>query len=172
MTGTKRNWMWLAIGLAVAQTAVLTLIGRPLTTPAAPQGIVSFEFAGTLTNAQAIIASWDARTQIVAGLSLGLDFLYPLVYAAAIALSCLAAAPHLPGRLGRFGPVMVGGMAAAAVLDYIENISLIQLLLGSSSALWAPLAWGCAAVKFTLVFLGMGYALVGGTLALKKRAGY
>lgn len=158
----------MAVAFAVGLTAVMSTLGRPLSTPAAPQGIVSFEFSGTTANAQAIIASWDAHAQIIAGISLGLDFLYPIVYASAIALSCLAAATHYPDSLSRLGQLLVRSVILAAALDYIENISLIQLLLGSRNALWAPLAWGCAAVKFTLILCGILYALGGGLVALRR----
>ncbi|MCA9974527.1 MAG: hypothetical protein KC413_02215 [Anaerolineales bacterium] len=171
LLSSKQARMWIAVVLAVGQTAVITIIGRPLTTTAAPQGIISFEFARTLANAQAIIASWDTHTQIVAGLSLGIDFLYPIVYATAIALCCLAAAPHWPGSLARLGKLLSGGMILAAIFDYIENISLIQLLLGSNEASWATIAWGCAAVKFTFVLLGIVYGLMGGLFALWHKLG-
>jgi hypothetical protein len=49
----------------LALTAVLQVIGRPLQTAAAPLGIVSFELAGTLAAAQAMLASWDPNAQLV-----------------------------------------------------------------------------------------------------------
>ncbi len=169
LSTNRTRQMWLAIGLAVALTAVLQVIGAPLKTAAAPGGILTYEFAGSVANAKAIIASWDARAQVYAGLSLGLDFLYPPVYAAAIGLACLVAAPHLPG----FGQSLARGLSRAiwlaAALDYVENIALIQLLLGSSHSLWPPLAWICAAIKFAIVLAGILVALVGGVLVLVRR---
>ena len=165
----RKRLMWLAVVLAVGMTAVSQIIGAPLTTDAAPQGILSFEFAGSLSNAQAIVNSWQGKTLASAGLSLGLDYLYPILYAAAISLSCLAAAPHLPGLGSIIGQWLARGIWLAAALDYIENLSLIKLLLGSTQSIWPPLAWGCAAVKFTIVLLGILVALIGGTLALIKR---
>ncbi|MCA9936516.1 MAG: hypothetical protein H6662_00130 [Ardenticatenaceae bacterium] len=159
----------MAIVLAVGMTAVLQVIGAPLTTDAAPQGILSYEFAGSVPNAQAIVNSWQGQTLASAGLSLGLDFLYPLLYAAAISLSCLAAAPHLPGIGSKIGQWLAQAIWLAAALDYIENISLIQLLFGSTQSIWPPLAWGCAAIKFTIVLLGFLTALIGGILALVKK---
>ncbi len=168
-TLNRKQQMWLAIGLALGLTAVLQHIGAPLPTDAAPAGILSFEFAGSVPKAQAMIASWNARAQVHAGLSLGLDFLYPLVYAAAISLACLAAAPHLPG----VGPALAQGLSRAiwlaAALDYVENIALIQLLLGSTQAIWPPLAWICAAIKFAIVLAGISLALWGGILAVIRR---
>jgi hypothetical protein len=44
--------------LTLAVMAALQVLGGPLKTDAAPAGIISFEFAGTLTLAQKMIASW------------------------------------------------------------------------------------------------------------------
>jgi hypothetical protein len=51
----------------------------------------------------------------------------------------------------------------------MENFALIQLLLGSDGAAWAPLAWWCAAGKFSLVAAGLGYLLAGLALAAAAR---
>ena len=163
--------MWLFIVLAILQTILFQILGAPLQTAVAPQGIISFEFAGTLARADAIVSSWDPMSQMLAALGLGLDFLYPVLYAAAIGLSCLAAAPYLPAPVAKAGPWLARGMVAAAALDYVENISLIRLLFGTEQAFWAPLAWGCAAVKFALVLLGILFALAGGAAALLRARG-
>lgn len=161
--------MWLAIGAALGLTAVFQVIGAPLTTGAAPAGILSFEFAGTLANAQAMIASWGPQAQLNAALSLGLDFLYPPVYAAAISLSLLAAAPHLPKRWRKLAGWLAGLVWLAAALDYVENLALIQLLFGSTWAVWPPLAWTCAALKFAILLPGIFLALVGGVRAALRQ---
>ena len=54
----------------------MLILDRPLRTPAAPQGIVSYELAGTLPRAQEILASWGERGRLFAGVGLGLDYLY------------------------------------------------------------------------------------------------
>lgn len=159
---TRRLWFWLFLLLALGMTILSTLVGQPLRTSAAPQGIVSLEFAGTLENAQLIIQSWNDQTQLVAAFSLGIDFLYPVLYALAVALGCLMASPYLPPPISGWGSWLARGALLAGGLDYIENISLWQLLLGTGDAFWAPLAWGCAAIKFSLVFLGILYTSAGG----------
>lgn len=165
-----KKLMWLAAAGAVALTAVFQLIGAPLITAAAPAGILSYEFAGTLANAQAILASWDAQAQLFAAFSLGLDFLYPPVYAAAIGLSLATAVAHLPKPLQNPARGLVRLLWLAIALDYVENVALTQLLFGASSPFWPPLAWGCAALKFAIVLPGLALALIGGALALVAKA--
>lgn len=150
------------IVLALLMTALMSFIGRPLTTEAAGAGILSFEFAWDMNTAQAILASWDAHTRLVAAFSLGLDFLYPLVYAAAISLACVWAVERIrPSRpqVAAAGVWLAWGAWLAASLDYIENISLVTILLGGTSVVWPILAFICAAIKFALIIAAIFYVL-------------
>lgn len=161
-TRSRSRWLITAMVLALAMTAFFTVVGRPLTTDVAGSGIISFEFAGSLENAQAILASWDNRTKMVAAFSLGLDFLYPLVYASAISLGCVRGADRVGlnrPQVAAAGYWLAWGAWLAALLDYIENMALLLLLFGSTAAVWPPLAFMCAAVKFILVIAAIFYTL-------------
>jgi len=156
--------LWLFIIAAIVLSAILQVVGRPLQTAAAPAGIISFEFAGTLENAQHMLASWDQNQQVRAGLSLGLDYLFLLLYSTAIALATFRVARAWRSRqplLATAGVWLGWGQWLAAALDAVENVALIFLLLGSQGRVWAPLAWGCAAVKFAIVGVGLLYVLLG-----------
>ena len=165
----RKRFMWISIILALLMSAIMTTVAEPLTTTVAPAGIVSFEFAGTAVNAQAMINSWDTQAKIHAGLSMGLDFLYPIIYALAISLAVVVASGRFSGWMNKLGVWLAWGVCAAAVFDYIENFGLIQLLLGSTHDFWAQLAYWCAAIKFLLIILGVLYALLGGMHALIRR---
>ncbi len=165
----RKRWMWVFIALALLMSMIMTRVGAPLTTAAAPSGIISFEFAGTAVNAQAMIDSWDTQAKIHAGLSMGLDFLYPIIYALAISLAVVVASGRFVGWMNNLGTGLAWGVWVAAVFDYIENVSLIQLLLGSNNDLWATVAYWCAAIKFLLIILAILYALLGGIHALIRR---
>lgn len=169
---TRRRSLPVLIVLTLALTAVLQIVGAPLKTPAAPQGIVSFELAGTLPAAQAMVASWDSAAQLHAAFSLGLDYLYMPLYAVAIALACVqAAGSSLRSRrpIWALGLLLAWAMGLAALLDAIENIALWQLLLGSTSAAWPAVARACALVKFAFVIAGLLYAGLGGVVYLVRR---
>ena len=170
---TRRRALPVLVILTLALTVVLQIVGRPLQTSAAPQGIVSFELAGTLPTAQAIMASWDPTAQLYAAFSLGLDYLYLPVYAIAIALACAQVAGsslRTPRALWALGIVLAWTIGLAALLDAIENIALLQLLLGSTSTAWPAVASACATIKFAFVAAGLLYAGVGGAVYLAHRA--
>lgn len=164
-----RRLLWPAIGLALGLTAVFSLISRPLQTAVAPGGMITFEFAATPERAAAIVAGWDQRMQVLAGLNLGLDFLYPPLYAAAVSLSCLAAAKYYPALLRGLGSWLGTAVWIAALFDYVENVALIQILFGATGSLWAPLAAACAGLKFTILAIAILYALAGAAGSLIRR---
>ncbi|MFQ5434212.1 MAG: hypothetical protein ACE5FD_04980 [Anaerolineae bacterium] len=152
--------------LTLVVMAALQILGRPLTTDAAPAGIVSFELAGDLASARQMIASWGPDGGAYAGLNLGLDFLFMALYPVAIGLGCV-----LVGRtwLPFVGSLLAWGQLAAGLLDVVENASLIQVLLGANTEWWPGLARWCAIPKFSLVVLGLVFVLVGTAVKLVKR---
>jgi hypothetical protein len=150
----------------LAATLIVMAIFRfvldpPLQTEAAPQGIVSFELAGSQLKAEEIIASWDATAQLYAAFGLGFDFLFMPVYATAIALGVLLAAGRHPGKFASVGAWIGWGAFVAALFDSAENICLFNLLLGNNGANYAGMAAFYATVKFGLILLGIGYAIIG-----------
>jgi len=167
------GWGWFAlIFLALFLTVILQIVGGPLATGAAPAGIVSFEFAGNLEQVEKILTSWDQEARLHAALSLGLDYLYLVVYALAIGATCLKAAAFWRGKrtgLARLGFWLGWSQGVAALLDAIENLALIRLLFGATTPFWPPLAQICATVKFLLVLSGLVYVLLTALLYLLRR---
>jgi hypothetical protein len=141
--------------------AVFRVLDAPLRTSAAPNGIVSFELAGTSAAAQTMIDSWDARARLCAAFGLGLDYLFMPVYALTLSLGILLAAGRHAGTFVRLGTAVGWGALVAALFDAVENFSLWKFILGDVQALGPSLAAFCATVKFTLLLLGLAYALIG-----------
>jgi hypothetical protein len=171
-SATQRRALPPLVGTTLALTAVLQVIGRPLQTTAAPLGIISFELAGTLAAAQAMIASWDRNAQLHAAFSLGLDYLYMPLYAVTIALACMRASVtslQTPRAAAALGVVLAWGLGLAALLDALENVALWQVLQGSPAAAWPVMARWCALVKFAWVIAGLLYAGVGAAGYLFRR---
>lgn len=142
----------------------LQILDGHLKTQAAPSGIVSFELAGDISSANKILMSWGQNGMVCAGLSLGLDYLFLIVYAGAIGLGCIMVSQGLPRRYSWFittGVVLAWAQLGAAILDALENFSLAQLLLGSQKEIWAVLALWCAIPKFCIVALGLLFISVG-----------
>jgi hypothetical protein len=151
--------------------AAMQILGNPLITKAAPAGIVTFEFAGDLETAQAIVASWVQNSLIYAGLNLGFDYLFMVAYGITIGLGCVLVSRRLQ-KLSSLGILLAWGTIFAALLDAIENYALIRLLLGSINETWAVIAKWCAGVKFFLVAIGISYILIGAVyLLLAKNKG-
>ena len=88
----KLPLFWPVLVLALLVMAVFRVIDVPLQTAAALQGIVSYELAGTVEAAQAMLDSWDGWARLYAVFGLGLDYLFMPSYALAIGLACAWAA--------------------------------------------------------------------------------
>lgn len=167
--------LFLTLGLF----AVFRVLDQPLRTPAAPNGIVSFELAGSPLQAQAITDEWkrsslllsevagEANLEIVnipyvfASFGLGIDYLFMPVYALALAFGTLLAAGRHGGWFKTLGAVAGYGAFAAALFDAVENYALFQILLNRVYSPYPEIAYDCASIKFGLLIFGLLYALMG-----------
>ncbi len=163
--GGMRWLFWPLLVLTLVLMVVLgVVVDAPLKTPAAPQGIISYELAGSVPAAQAILDSWDQHAKLYAAFSLGLDYLYMPCYALTIGLACAWAARRLGARwhaVGVLGMVLAWGQAAAVLCDATENFALLKMLLAAAVEPWPAVARWCAVIKFAWVIAGLVYALAG-----------
>jgi hypothetical protein len=157
----RKLWFEILFPLTLGVMVIMQATGHSLQTDAAPQGIVSFELAGDSSTAQAIIQSWTPAALPHAGFSLGFDFVFMPLYSTTIGLACVWAAGVLTLRLAAVGTWLAWGQWLAALLDAVENGALLVMLLEAARAPWPQIALWCAALKFGLVFLGLGYAALG-----------
>ncbi len=155
----------------ILMIAVTRIFNAPLVNEAAKSGIVSFELAKNLDNSVKILNSWDENAKISAGLSLGTDFVFLLVYSGFIAMLIF----NINNRLWadkpfyRAGNYFIALIFLAALFDVIENISLIKLLLGNVDQTWSSLAYYFAIAKFTLILLCIVYLLINWAILLFRR---
>jgi hypothetical protein len=169
----EKRWL-IFVPLLVMTLAVMGILqatSAPLTTDAAPQGIISFEFAGDVPAAQQIVDSWDAQARGHAGFNLGFDFLFLVLYSTTIAFACAWIAGSFQGglkSLAAAGLLLAWGQWLAALLDAVENTGLLIILLDAPAAPWPQIARWCALVKFALVILGLVYALLGAIWAASR----
>jgi len=172
MKVTRRRVFLPALVMTLLVMVILNWVGRPLTTPAAPNGIISYEFAGSVQRAEEILISWGSDGRIHAAFSLGLDFLFILVYITSIGLACAWAGEELRRRgwpLQRMGVALAWGVCLAGILDVIENFGLTKMLLETVSSPWPQLSAACAAGKFLLIALALFYASYGGVARILSR---
>ena len=165
--------------LTLSLFAVFRVLDQPLRTPAAPNGIVSFELAGSPLQAQAITEEWKRSSLLLsavagqadpnivnvpytfAAFGLGIDYLFMPVYAFALAFGTLLAANRHGGWFKSLGAVAGYGAFAAALFDAVENYALFQILLNRVYSPYPEIAYYCASLKFALLIFGLLYALAG-----------
>lgn len=158
----RRRFFLPIVVLMLGTMLVLDAVGGPLRNETAPQGIVSYELAGSPERVQAVLDSWNAGAKRSAAFSLGLDFLFIFLYAPGIAIACMLSAEvlrvkHLP--LSSLGAPLAWGMAGAGLLDILENIGLGWMLLRRVAEPWPVVSAGSAALKFALVAATLLYLI-------------
>lgn len=159
-----RPLFWSLLILTLLLMVMMNLVGARLETEAAPNGIISFELAGNPEISLKILGSWDELARQKAAFSLGLDYLFMVVYSTTIGLGCILAGRALDVReisLAKAGIPLAWGQWTAAGFDAIENFGLILILFRGDAQLWSPLARWCAILKFSLIFLGIAYSFLG-----------
>jgi hypothetical protein len=147
----------------------LQVTGAHLITKVSPSGILSFEFAGELAVAQNMVNSWGQTGRVYAGLNIGLDYLFLLVYACAIGLGCVLVARRFSPRttfLANLGILIAWAQLGAAMLDGVENYALIRVLFGTDLSVWPVVARWCAFLKFFIVEVGLIYVIIGTIFAV------
>jgi hypothetical protein len=172
---TRRRAALACVVLVALLPVVLGAIVKPLH-EGEPGGesIVDFELAGSVERAEEILATWRAEDVLDEAKAIQiLDLLYPLVYAAALAGCCVAAAGawRRAGRprLANAGIVLAWVAFAAAGFDYIENLGLAVSLWGEPASPWPQLALVAALLKFAAIYGSLLYALTGLIAALLAR---
>lgn len=161
---TRRRALWLLGAITLALGAVLAAIDVRLQ-DAGGWGIVDFELAGSRSEAREIVSDWGSQGHGSAQLSLWLDYLYLVAYAAFLTLAVLSvrdlADRHGWRRFAAVGSRLVFFPAAAAALDALEDVGLL-LALGGHGGEFAPsLAAVCALGKFALLWLTVAYLAAG-----------
>jgi hypothetical protein len=148
-------------------------LDQKLITVDAPRGIISFELAGSIEKAEKILKEWGPQGKAYATLSLGLDYLFLIVYALFIALACVRITRHLKLRfsfVAAWGFGLGWAQFSAALLDVIENFALINLAFDSQRESWPIIARWCALVKFGIVGTGLVYILTGTLFIFIRKA--
>lgn len=146
----------------------MALIDEGIRTQAAPLGIVSFELCAYTDSCAQILQSWNSHARQLATLSLGIDYLFMVLYPATLFVSLLLMVPRVPQNLQEFTRWSAWGAWGMGVADALENYCLTQMVLTESVQ---GLAWPAAvfaSIKFailihTLVWLAftwLAYVLV------------
>jgi len=145
---------------------------RSLITETVPNGIISLELAKDIDKSISIISSWNLNAKVNAGLSLGIDFLFLVVYSIFFATACYLVAQKYLNKNNwtyKIGLLLARLQFVAALFDAIENIALIKLLLGSNNNIFSLIAYYFASIKFVLIAIGIIYIIVGYTASVFQK---
>jgi hypothetical protein len=171
----RRRFLLVCVAIAALLPIVLGSVVHPLhEDEPGGESIVDFELAGSVDRADEILAKWRAEGVVDDAKRIQVfDLIYPLIYAAALAGGCLAAAGAW-GRAGRTrlaiaGIAMAWVATAAAGFDYVENLGLGVSLWDEPATPWPQLAYVAAVLKFAAIYSSLAYALSGGIAALLAR---
>ncbi len=149
-----RNLLILLV-TAVLLLVVLLVVNQPLRNTGAPQGIVSFQLAGTAEHARAIIQSWGAENLVWAKASLWLDFLFIPAYLLALLHLTRHFMQDRPGVRERTIARWVRALfLTAGVSDATQNILLLNNFHPPEDTL-TLYATICALVRYTGLALGI-----------------
>ena len=165
----------MCVALAALLPTVLGAIVQPLHEgDPGGESIIDFELAGSVERTEEILATWRAEGVLDDAKAIQIfDLIYPLVYAAALAGGCIAAAGAWQRagrpRLAAAGIAMAWVAFAAAGFDYVENLGLGISLWGDPASPWPQLAFGAAVLKFAAIYSALLYALAGVVGALMAR---
>ena len=122
--------------------------------------IIKFELAKTVNCAQKIMEAWSTEGVAIAQINTYIDFVFILAYASLGYFGSLALTQKNENwSIRQLGQWMAKGMLVAGILDSIENIAMLRTLSGSVVAQNIWIAYGCAAVKFTIILFVIIVAL-------------
>ena len=158
--------------LVIVNIIVMRSFDEALQNEICKGGIISFELAKELDESVKILDSWDEKAKINAGLSLGFDFLFLLIYSSLIALFIY----NINNRLWKskpfyqLGRILVILIYVAALFDVIENFALIKLLSGELKQVWSSVAFYFASMKFGIILICISYILINWSLLFIVRA--
>lgn len=151
---------WISLVLTLLSGAALAVIDPYLRIPTSPIGIVSYEFCGFQDSCRSMVEAWSPYQQLMTALSLGVDYLFMLVYPATICFALLLVAQQLSPRLQRSTRIVAWSAWVAGVADALENYCLAQMLLAPDVTGYAWPASMFATVKFTFVGITLLWLLV------------
>ncbi len=147
--------------LLVVTVLVMQNFDKPLKNDVCLKGIVSFELAKNISKSKEIINSWSETDKINASLSLGFDFLFIVVYTLFITLMIYKINTKLWNGKSfyKIGSLLIYAIFIAGIFDVFENISLIKILNGNTSQVYATTAYYFASMKFAILLIGIIYLI-------------
>ncbi|MFK8016415.1 MAG: hypothetical protein AB8G17_13365 [Gammaproteobacteria bacterium] len=152
--------LWPCVVLFVLTAAALIAIDVQLRNAATPHGIVSFELCTFASSCDRALDQWGAKGQALAMLSLGLDYLFLILYPGLIFIVLRLLAVHLPPNLR--GPTALAAWSCPviALADAAENFALIQVIVRQSGDFYGFVGGVFAVIKFVCLGLALTWLAI------------
>jgi hypothetical protein len=162
----RRRLALVVVVVAALLPTVLDAVTDPLHGDVTGESIVDFELAGSVDQAEEIIAAWRDEGVIDEAKAIQVfDLVYPLIYSAALAGICAAAAEAWRrrgrSRWAQIGIAMAWVAFVAAAFDYVENLGLGISLWDEPMTPWPQVALVAALAKFAGIYTSLLYGLTG-----------
>jgi len=151
-----KRLFWIILALFIPTFIGMMILDEFLKTPSTEFGIVSFEFCWITESCQSALDNWEHSGQLFAMLSLGLDYLFLILYPGLIAVGIILLRSKLSGYLVKINDVVVASCVLISLSDAIENYALIQIILSGYNDSYGMVATIFASIKFVL----LGIALI------------
>ncbi|WP_053002618.1 hypothetical protein [Kordia jejudonensis] len=172
---SEKKLLILAITTFLLAGTCMVQFDTLLKTAEAPLGIISYELAQSVDNADKILSSWNAIDGAMksAEWSLWFDYIFIITY---VSLLCLLLKRVLrfvwtddESQRYKLGIVLIRMVIFAGILDIVENFALLQMFYNGVQSHWANLAFVAAMLKFMKLALAILYVLVGFIFFLFKK---
>ncbi len=165
-----KQLLWALLALALPVLVVLALIDESgLKVASAPLGTISFELCGFTSSCNLILSEWGERGQHLQLFSLGLDYLFMVLYPAITCIGLLLVSSRLSPLLKRVTVVLAWVALTAGFADAGENYFLAQVILKQSGIPYGEWASNFAAAKFAVVGLTLSWLLLVSGYSLFRR---
>lgn len=155
-----KRLLWVLLALCLPTLLALARIDDSgLKVASAPLGTISFELCNFSSSCDTILREWGEKGQQLEMLSLGLDYLFMVLYSAIICVGLLLTASLVPSSLKSITVALAWIALAAGFADAGENYSLIQVILAGSGQPYGELAGMFSATKFAIIGLTLSWLL-------------
>ena len=148
---------------------VMNLSIKPLNS----KDIVSYELAKTPEVALKIRNEWEEKGLLVkAKKSIYLDFVFLVLYAAAIGIGCVVLSAFTDNDfLMKMGRIISMTLPLAGVFDVVENLAMLQTLSGDIYLVVTAIVFWFATMKFFIVIFSLVFILCCLIVGVVKKIG-
>ena len=160
--------LMITIGAFILFILINQLVFAPLSAEISLYNVLDFEFAWNSDRISIIFAAWGTSGMKAQALGVYWDFLYIIGYGFFITGCIVLVSRILSGKLQTLGLYFSLTPLLAGVFDLIENINLLIMLQNPTSfnSIIPFIASLSATIKFSLLFIGIGFFFIALVLLL------